>query len=114
MAERNVQQAQQPRDELRRVVGLSVADEVQKLDGLKKTGAISDAEFTKTTCPARPVTTGALTRLECRATDANRARSLLDSARTEQDVRFTPQKRTLLGASGMSASYRKRTSRARN
>jgi len=47
MAERNVQQAQQPRDELRRVVGLSVADEVQKLDGLKKTGAISDAEFTR-------------------------------------------------------------------
>ena len=36
MAERNVQQAQQARDELRRVVGFSVADEIQKLDGLKK------------------------------------------------------------------------------
>jgi predicted membrane channel-forming protein YqfA (hemolysin III family) len=47
MAERNVQQAQQARDELRRVVGFSVADEIQKLDGLKKTGSISDAEFTR-------------------------------------------------------------------
>ena len=36
MAARNVQQAQQARDELRRVVGFSVADEIQKLDGLKK------------------------------------------------------------------------------
>ena len=47
MAERNVQQAQQARDELRRVVGFSVADEIQKLDGLKKTGSISDAEFAR-------------------------------------------------------------------
>src|SRR5438132_12640711 len=47
MAERNVQQAQHARDELRRVVGFSVADEIQKLDGLKKAGAISDAEFTR-------------------------------------------------------------------
>jgi hypothetical protein len=45
MAERNVQQAQLARDELRRVVGFSVADEIQKLDGLKKAGSISDAEF---------------------------------------------------------------------
>ena len=44
MAERNVQQAQRARDELRRVVGFSVADEIQKLDGLKKAGSISDAE----------------------------------------------------------------------
>jgi hypothetical protein len=36
MAERNVQQAQQARDELRRVVGFSAADEIQKLDALKK------------------------------------------------------------------------------
>jgi hypothetical protein len=36
MAERNVQQGQQARDELRRVVGFSAADEIQKLDGLKK------------------------------------------------------------------------------
>src|SRR5262245_24106089 len=36
MAERNAQQAQQTRDELRRVVGYSVADEITKLDQLKK------------------------------------------------------------------------------
>jgi hypothetical protein len=47
MAERNVQQAQQARDELRRVVGFSVADEIQKLGGLKKAGSISDAEFAR-------------------------------------------------------------------
>ena len=47
MAERNVQQAQQARDELRSVVGFSVADEIEKLDQLKKAGSISDAEFTR-------------------------------------------------------------------
>jgi hypothetical protein len=47
MAERNVQQAQQARDELRRVVGFSAADEIEKLDRLKKAGSISDAEFTR-------------------------------------------------------------------
>ena len=47
MAERNVQQAQQARDELRRVVGFSAADEIEKLDRLKKAGLISDAEFTR-------------------------------------------------------------------
>jgi hypothetical protein len=47
MAERNVQQAQQARDELRRVVGFSVADEIEKLDRLKKAGTITDAEFTR-------------------------------------------------------------------
>jgi len=47
MAERNVQQAQQARDELRHVVGFSVADEIEKLDRLKKAGTISDAEFTR-------------------------------------------------------------------
>jgi hypothetical protein len=35
MAERNAQQAQQARDELRRIVGFSVADEIAKLDQLK-------------------------------------------------------------------------------
>jgi hypothetical protein len=45
MAERNVQQAQHARDELRRVVGFSAADEIEKLDRLKKAGSISDAEF---------------------------------------------------------------------
>jgi predicted membrane channel-forming protein YqfA (hemolysin III family) len=47
MAERNVQQTQHARDELRRVVGFSVADEIQKLDGLKKAGSINDAEFAR-------------------------------------------------------------------
>jgi hypothetical protein len=47
MAERNVQQAQQARDELRRVVGFSPADEIEKLDRLKKAGSISDAEFSR-------------------------------------------------------------------
>ena len=47
MAERNVQQAQQARDDLRRVVGFSVADEIEKLNKLKVAGSISDAEFTR-------------------------------------------------------------------
>src|SRR5262245_4164410 len=33
------------RDELRRVVGFSVADEIEKLDRLKKSGSITDQEF---------------------------------------------------------------------
>jgi Phospholipase_D-nuclease N-terminal len=45
MAERNMQQGQQPREELRRAVGFSAADEIEKLDRLKKAGSISDAEF---------------------------------------------------------------------
>jgi len=45
MAERNAQYAQQARDEMRRVVGFSAADEIQKLDGLKRSGAISEDEF---------------------------------------------------------------------
>ena len=44
MAERSGQQAQQARDELRRVVGFSVADEIQKLEGLKKSGSITNEE----------------------------------------------------------------------
>jgi hypothetical protein len=47
MAERNMQQAKQAREELRRVVGFSAADEIEKLDRLKKAGSISDAEFTR-------------------------------------------------------------------
>jgi uncharacterized membrane protein (DUF485 family) len=47
MAERNQQRAEQARDELRRVVGFSAADEIKKLDQLKKEGSISDAEFTR-------------------------------------------------------------------
>jgi hypothetical protein len=47
MAERNVQQAQHAREELRNIVGYSVADEINKLDQLKQAGSISDAEFTR-------------------------------------------------------------------
>src|SRR6516164_6963598 len=47
MAERDVQQVQEGRDELRRVVGFSAADEIEKLERLKKAGSISDAEFTR-------------------------------------------------------------------
>ena len=47
IAERNVQQTQHARDELRRVVGFSTADEIEKLDRLKKAGSISDAEFAR-------------------------------------------------------------------
>ena len=47
MAERNVQQVQQARDDLRRVVGFSVADEIEKLNKLKLAGSISDAEFAR-------------------------------------------------------------------
>src|SRR5262245_9459601 len=42
MAERNEQQAQQAREELRQVVGFSVADEIEKLDRLKKSGSITE------------------------------------------------------------------------
>jgi hypothetical protein len=47
IAERDAQATQQARDELRRVVGFSVADEIEKLDGLKKAGSISSDEFTR-------------------------------------------------------------------
>ena len=45
MAERNSQRIQQSRDELRRAVGFSIADEIEKLDRLKKSGSITDEEF---------------------------------------------------------------------
>jgi uncharacterized membrane protein len=47
MAERNAQQAQHARDELRRVVGFSVADEISKLDQLKKSGSITEDEYAR-------------------------------------------------------------------
>jgi hypothetical protein len=47
MAERNLQQAQAAREELRHVVGFSAADEIEKLDRLKKAGSISDTEFAR-------------------------------------------------------------------
>lgn len=47
IAERDALAAQQARDELRRVVGFSVADEIEKLDRLKNAGSISNEEFTR-------------------------------------------------------------------
>ena len=47
MAERNLQRAQAAREELQRVVGFSAADEIEKLDRLKKAGSISDTEFAR-------------------------------------------------------------------
>ena len=47
MTERNSQQAQHTREELRRVVGFSVADEIEKLERLKKSGSITDQEFAR-------------------------------------------------------------------
>jgi len=47
IAQRTAQRADEARDELRRVVGFSTADEIEKLDKLKKAGSISDAEFTR-------------------------------------------------------------------
>jgi hypothetical protein len=42
---RNLEQAQASRDELRRVVGFSVADELEKLSKLKNSGSLSEQEF---------------------------------------------------------------------
>ena len=47
MSERSNQQAQHAREELRRVVGFSAADEIEKLDRLRKSGSITDQEFTQ-------------------------------------------------------------------
>jgi hypothetical protein len=46
MAERNLQREQQAREGLRHLAG-STADEIQKLDRLKNSGSISEAEFTR-------------------------------------------------------------------
>ena len=47
MADRTVQQTQQARDELRRVVGFSIADEIEKLDRLKKSGSVTADEYAR-------------------------------------------------------------------
>ena len=47
MARRNAERAQQTRDELRNVIGFSVADEIEKLDRLKNSGSITDDEFAR-------------------------------------------------------------------
>jgi len=45
MAERHNQRAQEARSELRQIVGFSVADEIEKLERLKNSGAISNEEY---------------------------------------------------------------------
>jgi hypothetical protein len=47
MAERNLQRAQQAREELRHVVGFSAADEIEKLERLKNAGTISGDEYAR-------------------------------------------------------------------
>jgi ElaB/YqjD/DUF883 family membrane-anchored ribosome-binding protein len=47
MAQRQNERFQQARDDLRQVVGFSVADELEKLERLKSTGAISNDEYTR-------------------------------------------------------------------
>jgi capsule polysaccharide export protein KpsE/RkpR len=45
MAERTKEQARQAREDLRQAVGFSAADEIEKLDRLKTTKSISEAEY---------------------------------------------------------------------
>jgi hypothetical protein len=45
MAERQNQRVEQARGELRQIVGFSVADEIEKLERLKNSGAISNEEY---------------------------------------------------------------------
>ena len=47
MAERQQAQAEKARADLRDMVGFSVADEIRKLDELKASGSITDAEYQK-------------------------------------------------------------------
>ena len=47
MGERDMAQAEAAREQLRSVVGFSVADELAKLDQLRASGSITDAEYAK-------------------------------------------------------------------
>ena len=47
MAERNQDRAKQAREELRKVVGFSVADELEKLSRLKAAGEITQEEYAR-------------------------------------------------------------------
>lgn len=47
MAVRNRELAQRAQDQLRQAVGLSVADEIEKLDRLKSTKSISEDEYAR-------------------------------------------------------------------
>jgi Phospholipase_D-nuclease N-terminal len=45
MAERNEARSKQAQEELRKFVGFSAADEIEKLDRLKSAGSISEQEY---------------------------------------------------------------------
>ena len=47
MSERDTEQAEAAREQLRSVVGFSAADEIEKLDKLKASGSISEEEYKK-------------------------------------------------------------------
>jgi len=47
MAARSARRAEDAREEVRRFVGFSVADELGKLDALKKSGSISESEYAR-------------------------------------------------------------------
>ena len=47
MTERQSERAQQARDELRQVVGYSVADEIEKLERVKNAGTITNDEYSR-------------------------------------------------------------------
>jgi predicted membrane channel-forming protein YqfA (hemolysin III family) len=47
MAERQSQRVQQAREDMRHFLGYSVADELEKLERLKTSGAISSEEYTR-------------------------------------------------------------------
>jgi hypothetical protein len=47
MAERQSERTQQVREQLRQVVGFSVADELEKLERLKNSGALSNEEYSR-------------------------------------------------------------------
>jgi hypothetical protein len=47
MAERSREQVREAQDQLRKSVGFSVADEIEKLDRLKASKSISEAEFAR-------------------------------------------------------------------
>jgi hypothetical protein len=47
MAQRDTEQAGRAREELRQIIGYSVADEITKLDKLRSTGSITDQEYSR-------------------------------------------------------------------
>jgi hypothetical protein len=47
MAHRNEEQTRRARDDLRQIVGYSVADEIVKLNELRSTGTISEQEYSR-------------------------------------------------------------------